>query len=193
MTTVRTEPVLLVGGGPGDPDLLTLRAEAALAAARVVVTDATLADLAAAFAPRADLTFWPRDPGSEHWFPRPERSVGSVAAVLAAAGPGAVRLYLGDPWLHPAFAAEAAALTAGGVTWEAVPGPAAALALAATAGIAVHHRPVSVCVTLLPPGEELPPAVPGRTFVTDDGTTRFGQRSALMASGGDVRTPEARS
>jgi len=163
MTGARTGPVLLVGGGPGDPDLLTLRAEAALAAARVVVTDAALADLAVAFAPRAEVRatdgFWPRNRGSGHRIPRPER--------LVALGPGTVRLYRGDPWLHPAFQAETEALTAAGVAWEAVPGPAAPLALAATAGIAVHHRPVSVCATLLPPGTPPPPPAPGRTFVAE--------------------------
>src|SRR5262249_29497190 len=123
-----TDPVLLVGAGPGDPDLLTLRAEAALAAARVVVTDADLADLAAAFAPRAAVTVAGDD-------------ARRVVATLAGGRPGAVRLYRGDPWLHPAFAAEAGALTAAGVAWEAVPGPAVALALAAEAGVAVHHRP----------------------------------------------------
>ena len=171
-----TDPVLLVGAGPGDPDLLTLRAEAALAAARVVVTDADLADLAAAFAPRAAVTVAGDD-------------ARRVVATLAGGRPGAVRLYRGDPWLHPAFAAEAGALTAAGVAWEAVPGLAVALALAAEAGVAVHHRPVSVCVTLVPPGEDLPPATAGRTFVADDGTTGFWRRSSPNRALSAARTP----
>jgi siroheme synthase len=149
-----TPPILLVGAGPGDPDLLTLRAEAALAAARTVVSDASVADLARAWAPTATVHEAGRDPAR-------------TAALLTGIGP-AVRLYRGDPWLHPDFAAEAAALTARGAAHEAVPGPPAALALAAGAGIAVHHRPRSVTVTLAP----LPTLVatgmtPGRTLVAE--------------------------
>jgi siroheme synthase len=139
MTAARAT-ILLVGAGPGDPDLLTLRAESALAAARTVVTDATVADLAAAFAPRATL---------QGAGPDPVRTADRLAR-SAEAGDLAVRLYRGDPWLHPDFAAEAAALTARGAAYDAVPGPPAPLALAADAGIAVHHRPRSVTVTLAP-------------------------------------------
>jgi siroheme synthase len=152
--TAPRPPILLVGAGPGDPDLLTLRAEAALAAARTVVTDATVADLAAAWAPGATL----HEAG-----PDPART----AAVLAGAAP-AVRLYRGDPWLHPDFAAEAGALTARGTAYEAVPGPAAALALAGEAGIAVHHRPRSVAVTLTTlPALVATARTAGRTLVAE--------------------------
>jgi siroheme synthase len=140
MTDRRPPPILLVGAGPGHPDLLTLRAESALAAARVVVTDETVADLAAAFAPKA--TVLPAGPD-------PDRTA-RLLARSADAGDPAVRLYRGDPWLHPGFADDAAALTAAGAAYEAVPGPPAPLALAAEAGIAVHHRPRSVTVTLAP-------------------------------------------
>lgn len=142
--------VLLVGAGPGDPDLLTLRAEAALAAAGLVVADAALVPLAVAFAPGADVVPAPADPGA------------LVALVARAATP--VRLYRGDPWLHPAFAAELAALAAGGVTCEAVPGPPVEIALAGAAGVTLHHRPLAVTLTL-GPLEQLPaPADPARTL-----------------------------
>ena len=147
--------VLLVGAGPGDPDLLTLRAEAALAAAALVLTDPVLVPLAGAFAPGAVVEPAPADPAA-------------VADRCARAAGPAVRLYRGDPWLHPAHAAEAAALTARGLFTDAVPGPPAELALAGAAGLAVHHRPLAATVTLAPAAGALPtPGDPARTLVAE--------------------------
>jgi siroheme synthase len=147
--------VLLVGAGPGDPDLLTLRAEAALAAAALVLTDPVLVPLAGAFAPGAVVEPAPADPAA-------------VADRCARAAGPAVRLYRGDPWLHPAHAAEAAALTARGLATDAVPGPPAELALAGAAGLAVHHRPLAATVTLAPSAAALPPpGHPARTLVAE--------------------------
>jgi siroheme synthase len=130
-------PVALAGAGPGDPDLLTLRTEAALAAARLVVADPALLPLATTFAPRAEVVAAGSDPEA------------TAVALAESEGP-AVRLYRGDPWLHPAYAAEAAALAAQGVATEAIPGPPVETALAGAAGLALHHRPVSVTLTLGP-------------------------------------------
>ena len=130
-------PIVLAGAGPGDPDLLTLRTEAALAGARLVVADADLVPLATAFAPRAAVVAAGPDPGA------------TAAALAECEGP-AVRIYRGDPWLHPAYAAEAAALAARGVATDAIPGPPVETALAGAAGLALHHRPMSVTLTLGP-------------------------------------------
>ena len=130
-------PIVLAGAGPGDPDLLTLRTEAALAGARLVVADADLVPLATAFAPRAAVVAAGPDPGA------------TAAALAECEGP-AVRIYRGDPWLHPAYAAEAGALAARGVATDAIPGPPVDTALAGAAGLALHHRPVSVALTLGP-------------------------------------------
>jgi len=141
--------VLLVGAGPGDPDMLTLRAEAALAAATLVVTDPAVATLAVAFAPGASVVPAPADPGT--------------LAELVAPAAAAVRLYRGDPWLHPAFAAESTALAARGVATEAVPGPPVETALAGAAGVPVHHRPLAVTLTL----GSVASAHGGRTLAAD--------------------------
>jgi len=143
-------PVVLVGAGPGDPDLLTLRAEAALAAAGLVVADPALVPLAAAFAPRAEIVAAGPDPDA------------TAAALAAERDAAAVRLYRGDPWLHPRYAAEAAALAKQGVATEAVPGPPVESALAGAAGLALHHRPVAVTLTL---GDLDAGGGPGRTLV----------------------------
>lgn len=130
-----TAPVHLVGGGPGDPELLTLRAEELLAGADLVVADPEVAGLA------------------------PGAVVGPGPGVLVAAaraGAAVVRLYAGDPFLHPDHAGDVADLTAAGIAFEAVPGVAIELAEAAERGVFAHHRPTSVTATF----------GPGRVLVT---------------------------
>ena len=126
--------VALVGGGPGDPDLLTVRAEALLAEAATVVVDVGILHLALAFAPDATIV------------PVADRTP-AVDVLLGAARP-VVRLYTGDTWLHPAHGAESAALTEAGVDYEAVAGVATEIALPALAGIAVHVRQLAVACTI---------------------------------------------
>lgn len=163
--------VALVGAGPGDPDYVTLRAEARLATAEVVVTDIATLGVAERFAPRARMV-------------TVADGAPAVAALLVAArgGGGIVRLYTGDPWLHPAHGVERAALHQAGITTEPVAGVAVEVALPALAGIAIHVRHLAVTCTI-GPAEVMPPAVdPARTLVvpTDDATAAAGQ---LAASG----------
>lgn len=158
-----------MGAGPGDPDLLTLRAEAALAGASVVVTDPAVAHLARAFARSARVVVSHAGGLDRGTVDRDATVDGDALAVLAGAarwGRPAVRLYRGDPWLHPAYAVESALLATFGVEHETVPGPAVELAVPGAAGIPVHHRPRAAAVTLAAPAA-LPPAVdPARTLVT---------------------------
>jgi siroheme synthase len=160
--------VELVGAGPGDPDLLTLRAEAALAAATVVVCDRAVARLARTFAPDAIVTVSAAGGPDAGSIDRGATVDGDAVALLTGAarrGERVVRLYRGDPWLHPAYAVESAILAGAGLELVVVPGLAVELAVPATAGIAVHHRPVAATVTVAAPAG-LPPAVdPARTLV----------------------------
>ena len=145
-----------MGGGPGDPDLLTVRAEGLLAEATTVVVDVGILHLALAFAPAAAIVaVADRTP--------------AVDVLVGAARP-VVRLYTGDPWLHPAHGAEAAALREAGVDYEAVAGVATELALPALAGIAVHVRQLAVACTIADVGHGPAAADPARTLVlvTDD-------------------------
>ena len=132
------EPVALVGAGPGDPELLTLRAEDLLRQAGIVIVERTLEPLARRFAVRAAVVAVPdRTPCPQ--------------VVLAAAGRGdgpVVRLYRGDPWLHDAFAPEQAALQAAGHRVEAVAGVAVEVAVPALAGVPLHVRSLAVVCTL---------------------------------------------
>jgi siroheme synthase len=161
--------VALVGAGPGDPDLLTLRAEAILTVATVVVTDPGVAHLARAFAPRARLTVTSAGGVDRATVDRDATVDGDTLAVLTGAvrwRERIVRLYRGDPWLHPAYAVESAILASSGVDTVTVPGLAVELAVPTVAGIPVHHRPRAVAVTIAAP-HALPPATdPSRTLVT---------------------------
>ncbi len=142
MTGGRRSPVLLVGAGPGDPDLLTLRAADELARAEVVVADDALAGLVAGCAPRAQVMMV--DPAVD-----PE-VVAAALARAAAEGQRTVRLYRGDPWTHPGHHDERAGLERRGVPVEGVPGLVTELALAAVDGLAATARPVASVVRIGP-------------------------------------------
>lgn len=161
--------VQLVGAGPGDPDLLTLRAEAELAAATCVVTDRAVVHLAHAFAPAARIVVTAAGGTDRATVDRDVTVDGDTLGVLTGAvrwGGRVVRLYRGDPWLHPAYAVESAILASSGVGTVTVPGPSVELAVPALAGIPVHHRPTAVTVTIAAP-HALPPATdPSRTLVS---------------------------
>jgi siroheme synthase len=192
--------VELVGAGPGDPDLLTLRAEAALAAADLVVTDAAVAHLAHAFARGAEVIVSAAGGGDGATVD------GDTVAVVAGAarrGRRVVRLYRGDPWLHPAYAVESAILASAGIDHRAVPGPAVELAVPALAGLAVHHRPLAATVTIASPTALPPPTDPARTLVTvADDTAGVAARlagvgdptltAATIATAADSETPVRR-
>jgi len=188
----RVSPVVLVGAGPGDPDLLTLRAEAALAAATVVVTDRAVAQLARSFAPDAIVTVSTAGGPDRGSIDRGATVDGDTVALVtgsARRGERVVRLYRGDPWLHPAYAVESAILAAAGLELVTVPGLAVELAVPGVAGIAAHHRPLAATVTIASP-VALPPALdPTRTLVTatDDAAWAIEH----LARDGDATMPVA--
>jgi siroheme synthase len=127
-------PLLLVGAGPGAADLLTLRAELALGDAGTVLADAAVAPLARGFGAEVVVV--------------DGVAAGAVVELVRGARPPVVRLYRGDPWLHPAHAAERDALTAAGIATEAVPGVSVAVGTATAAGRPTHHRGVSVAARI---------------------------------------------
>lgn len=197
MTTdrARPSPVLLVGAGPGDPDLLTLRAEAALAAATLVVTDRTVAHLARAFAPDAEVVTSPAGGPDRESIDRGAPVDGDALAALVGgprAGHRVVRLYRGDPWLHPAYAVESAILASSSVPHEAVPGPLVELSVPALAGIAVTHPALAEAVTIAPATRLPRTAGPSHTLVTvTDDADDAGRVAARIARTGDGALPAA--
>ena len=139
--------VHLVGAGPGDPDLLTLRAASLLAMADVIVHD-RLVDrrILASAAPWAELIDVGKSPGSRR------NSQHEINAVLVERGQRfetVVRLKGGDPFVFGRGGEEAAALRSAGIAVEMVPGISSSIAAPAAAGIPVTMRGVSSGVTIV--------------------------------------------
>jgi len=139
--------VHLVGAGPGDPDLLTLRAASLLAQAEVIVHD-RLVDrrLLASASSWAELVDVGKTPGS------PRNSQAEINEILIDRGrrfETVVRLKGGDPFVFGRGGEEAEALRAAGIDVEVVPGISSAIAGPAAAGIPVTMRNVVSGVTIV--------------------------------------------
>lgn len=138
--------VYLVGAGPGDPGLLTVRGAEVLGRADVVLHDrlasASLLDLAPAAAERFDVG---KRPGG----PVDQEAINALLVQRGAAGLEVVRLKGGDPYVFGRGGEEALALLHAGVAFEVVPGVSAALAAPAYAGVPLTHRGLSTSFTVL--------------------------------------------
>ena len=151
MTDATTPPttgrVLLVGGGPGDPGLLTLAGRDALAAADVVVTD-RLAPIAAIaeHAPRAEVIHVGKIPRGEF---TPQERINELLVEHARAGRVVVRLKGGDGYLFGRGGEEWQHCVAAGMPVEAIPGVSSAFSVPALAGIPVTHRGLSQGVAVV--------------------------------------------
>jgi uroporphyrinogen III methyltransferase/synthase len=150
---VSAAKVYLVGGGPGDPRLLTLRGAECLRRADVVLYDALvnerLLDLAPAAAER-------RLVGKRHGRVTVEQAeIERLLVEHARAGRTVVRLKGGDPFIFGRGGEEAEACRRAGVDFEVVPGVTAAIAVPAYAGIPLTHREHASSVTFVTgrPGE----------------------------------------
>ncbi|MCL4370418.1 MAG: uroporphyrinogen-III C-methyltransferase [Chloroflexi bacterium] len=134
-----TGKVYLVGGGPGDPGLLTLRGAELLGRAEVVVYD-RLANgvlLDRYLRPEAERIYAGKS-SDHHTYPQEE--INRLLVSRALEGRIVVRLHGGDPFVFGRGGEEAAALAAAGVPFEVVPGVTSAVAVPAYAGIPVTHR-----------------------------------------------------
>ncbi|PTL76245.1 uroporphyrinogen-III C-methyltransferase [Vitiosangium sp. GDMCC 1.1324] len=137
--------VYLVGAGPGDPSLLTLRAAQLLAVADAVVYDRLIHPAVLKHArARARLLFVGKEGGGESV---PQEEINSLLISQARLGRSVVRLKGGDPFVFGRGAEEALALEAAGISYEVVPGVSSGLAAPAAAAIPVTHRGVSGSVT----------------------------------------------
>lgn len=182
-------PVALVGAGPGDPDLLTLRAARLLEQADVVVHDALVGAGVLALIPdhveRIDVG---KRPGRA----TPQEMISAVLVHLARHGRRVVRLKGGDPFVFGRGGEEAIELERAGIDVEVVPGISSSVAAPAAAGIPVTHRGVSAGYTVVT-GHRRPGETPvnwralarvGNTIAVLMGVAHRGEIAAELQAGG---------
>jgi uroporphyrinogen III methyltransferase/synthase len=137
----------LVGAGPGDRGLLTLRAAELIARADVILYDRLIPpDALAGARDDAELIFVGKEGGGEQV---PQDATNALLLEHAAAGKEVVRLKGGDPFVFGRGSEEAQVLRDAGVPYEIVPGITAGIAAPAYAGIPVTHRNVSSAVAFV--------------------------------------------
>jgi uroporphyrinogen III methyltransferase/synthase len=139
--------VFLVGAGPGDPGLLTLRAAELLASADLVATDALVSRAILARIPKSAEVVFVGKRAAAHTLPQNE--INQLLVDEARNGKRVVRLKGGDPFVFGRGGEEAEELAAAGVEFEIVPGVSSAIAGPAYAGIPVTHRAHATSVTLV--------------------------------------------
>ena len=149
---MNTGKVYLVGAGPGDPGLLTVKGSQALSGAQVVVYDRLLDPALLALAPAsAERVFVGKERGRQALT---QSEINDLLVTEGSAGKTVVRLKGGDPFVFGRGGEEAQALAEAGVPFEVVPGVTSAVAAAAYAGIPVTHRGVSTAVTIVTGSED---------------------------------------
>ena len=192
--------VYLVGAGPGDPGLITIRGMELVRSAEVLVYDRLAAPELVAEAPagceRIDADKGP----SSHAMSQDE--INACLVEKGATGMRVVRLKGGDPFVFGRGSEEAEALRAAGVSYEVVPGITSAVAVPAYAGIPVTHRGLATHFTVVT-GHEDPKkgrddvdwealARAGGTLVILMGAGGLGDIAGrLIAAGRDADTPVA--
>jgi uroporphyrin-III C-methyltransferase / precorrin-2 dehydrogenase / sirohydrochlorin ferrochelatase len=188
--------VSLVGAGPGDPELLTVRAARRLAEAEVLFHDALVSPQILALARsshRVDVGKRAGGVGTS------QEKINRLLVRAASRGRRVVRLKCGDPFVLGRGGEEALALAEAGIAFEVVPGVSSALAAPALAGIPVTHRGIASAFAVLSGHAEqawmpiLDGIAPGSmTLVVLMGlAARARIAAALLARGWSTNTPAA--
>jgi uroporphyrin-III C-methyltransferase/precorrin-2 dehydrogenase/sirohydrochlorin ferrochelatase len=171
--------VALVGGGPGDPELLTVRGRRLLAEADVVVADRLgPLDVLAELDPDVEIVDAGKRPGA-HTLTQDE--INEILVSRARAGQRVVRLKGGDPFVFGRGGEEALACVRAGVPVTVVPGVTSAVAVPASAGIPVTHRGLTQDFAVV--SAHLDPSHPGATVDWAALATGPGTLVLLMAVG----------
>ncbi len=194
-----TGKVWLVGAGPGDAGLLTVKGKAVLDAAQVVVYDALVSPELLSQLPSGAEKINVGKRAGRHTMPQEE--ISRLLLNKAQEGKRVVRLKGGDPFLFGRGGEELALLTQHGVPYEVVPGVTSALAVPAYCGIPVTHRDYSSSVHIITghKKEGQPLALPYQALAQTGGTLVFlmGMTAlpeictGLIKAGMDPATPAA--
>src|SRR5580765_8327111 len=153
----RPGKVYLVGAGPGDPGLLTLKGKECLEAADVVLYDYLANPVLLRYVPAAAQRIYVGRRGRGQY--QDQADINRLLIERAKEGNVVVRLKGGDPFVFGRGGEEAEAVAAAGVDFEIVPGVTAAVAVPAYAGIPVTHRTLASTVTFVTGHED--PTKPG--------------------------------
>jgi uroporphyrinogen III methyltransferase/synthase len=191
--------VYLIGAGPGDPGLLTLKGKSILERADCVIYDFLAAEELLRFCrPAAERIFVGKRGGGAR---RPQQEVNQLLIAKAREVGTVARLKGGDPFVFGRGGEEALALTRAGIPFEVVPGVTSGLAAPAYAGIPLTHRELASSVCFIaghedPTKEESaidwPAAGTGGTLVFFMGTRNLAAiASQLVAHGRPPETPIA--
>jgi len=194
-----TGRVALVGAGPGDPDLLTLKAARLIAEAEIVFADRLVGEGVMKLISPAALVVSVGKSKGEHSVPQNEIHRRMIEA--AKAGKRVVRLKGGDPFIFGRGGEEVEALREAGVVVEITPGISAALGIAAATQIPLTHRDMAQAVTFVtghaalgkePDLDWVSLARPNQTVVVFMGLgTADAIAARLIAAGRDPATPVA--
>ena len=138
--------VYLVGAGPGDPGLLTVRGKKLLERADKVLYDSLVNDALLNYAPQAEHIFVGKRAGNHSVV---QDDINRMLVELATAGHDIVRLKGGDPSVFGRISEELRALNDAGISYEIIPGVTAGIAGAMYAGIPVTDRQLSSSVTFI--------------------------------------------
>lgn len=184
--------VALVGGGPGDADLITVRGRRLLAQADVVVIDRLApASVLTELAPDVEVIDVGKMPDHH---PIPQAEINQILIDRASAGKIVVRLKGGDPYVFGRGSEERIACEEAGIPVEVVPGLSSAIAVPASAGIPVTHRGLARGFSVLTGHESIGdfPTERSHTLVLLMGVSRLCETAdELVAAGHDPHTPVA--
>lgn len=193
--------LILIGAGPGDPDLITLRGAAALGRADVVLYDELASPELLSLAPDHAICINVGKRGHDQPT-RTQEDINRLAVEHAGAGRVVARLKGGDPFVFGRGAEEASACVAAGIPFEVVPGVSASMAAPAYAGIPVTDRRYSASFAVVT-GHKDPSQVARETrwdqlaSAVDTLVILMGMRNLpdliprLMAAGKPAETPAA--